>query len=237
MRHADHCAFQNPGQVINQALDLLGVDIKATGDDQILLSPDNGDIAVGVDPCHVTRDEPAVRLQFLGCLFWHLPIALKHIRAAHFQHADFAGWHLGPVFHHPRLHARQRKAHGACATLSLVGVRRAHIGFGHPVAFENTVTCPHLPLFVGIDQQGGRAGDEQAHIGGTLARQPRIGQKAGVKGRHPHQRRRARHGVQNRLTIKPRQEHHRRPGQKRHIGRHEQPVGVKDRQGMDQHII
>ena len=37
--------------------------------------------------------------------------------------------------------------------------------------------------------------------------------------------------------IEPRQEDHRRSGQEHHVGRHEQAVGVEDRQGVDEHVL
>ena len=64
-----------------------------------------------------------------------------------------------------------------------------------------------------------------------------IVQKAGVKGGNPHHGRGAGQGGQHLLQIKAGQEDHLAAGQKADVRGHEQPVGVKDRQGMQQHVL
>ena len=236
MRHADHRAFQHAGQIVDQALDLFRIDVEAAGDDQVLFTTDDGDIAVGVDHRHVAGDEPAVRAQLFRRFLGHLPIALEHVRPAHLQHADLTRRHLFAFVHHPRLDPRQGKADGAGAALAVIGVRGAHVGFGHAVAFEDAVACSRLPLFVGFYQQRRRAGDEQAHVGRAVLGQPRIGQQPGIERRHSHQRGRLRHRLEDRVGVKALEEDHPRPGQQCDVGGDEQPVGVKDRQRVDQHV-
>ena len=67
--------------------------------------------------------------------------------------------------------------------------------------------------------------------------QARIVQQTGVKRRHAHHRGGLRQQVDDLVGIKPGQENHRPARQQGHIGGDKQPMGVKDRQGVQQHII
>ena len=58
-----------------------------------------------------------------------------------------------------------------------------------------------------------------------------------VEGRHAHERGRLRHGGQDRVGIEFGQEDGRGAGEERDVGRNEQPVRVKDRQGVDQDVF
>src|SRR5690606_6509205 len=54
MRHADHGAFENPGLLVENELDLLRVDIVTAGDDEVLRPADDRDIAILVDHADVS---------------------------------------------------------------------------------------------------------------------------------------------------------------------------------------
>ena len=61
-------------------------------------------------------------------------------------------------------------------------------------------------------------------------------EEAGVEGRHPHQRRRSRHRRDHRVRIELVHVDHRRPREERDIDRHEQPVGMKNRQRVNEPV-
>src|SRR5436305_1292580 len=69
-----------------------------------------------------------------------------------------------------------------------------------------------------------------------LPRSP-VMKKPCVEGRHAHQHGRARHQLDDQVRIEFRQEDHRGAREQRHVARHEQPVGVIDRQRVDQYVV
>ena len=69
-----------------------------------------------------------------------------------------------------------------------------------------------------------------------LARKPRVVQQPGIEGRHTHHGSGVRQAGQHLIQLETRQELHCATGQHAGIGRHEQAVGVEDRQGMQQDI-
>jgi hypothetical protein len=90
MGKADHGAFHDAGNVVDQAFDLFGIDVIAARDHQILVAPDDAQIAVIADLAQIAGDEEPVLAEFRGGLFRHLPIALKDVGAAHLDGADLA---------------------------------------------------------------------------------------------------------------------------------------------------
>ena len=133
-------------------------------------------------------------------------------------------------------HSRQRKAHRPRPAFAVIGVRRDHAGFGHAVALENGKAGALPPGDVSLGEQRRRARDEQAHVGADSAAEAGMVEQAGIEGRNPHQRRRFPHRRDHRVRIEPVHVDHRRPRQKRDIGRHEQPVGMKNRQRVDEPV-
>ena len=61
-------------------------------------------------------------------------------------------------------------------------------------------------------------------------------EQADVVGRHAHQHARARQGRDHRVGVEARQPDHARAGEQRRVDRHEQAVGVVDRQHVEQHV-
>jgi hypothetical protein len=57
-----------PGSAFRHVLDLLGIDVVAAGDDQVLRAADDGEVAVLAHRAEVAGDEPAVRAE-LGAVF------------------------------------------------------------------------------------------------------------------------------------------------------------------------
>ena len=49
VRHADDRALDDAGKRVDLALDFLGIDVEAAGDDEVLAAPDDVDIAARVD--------------------------------------------------------------------------------------------------------------------------------------------------------------------------------------------
>ncbi len=104
--------------------------------------------------------------------------------------------------------ARQRAADGAGATLAVIGVGGVHVGFGHAVALEDLLAGAPLERDMGVGEQRRAAGDEQPHMCRQLAGQARIGEQAGVEGRHPHHGRRPRHQRDQVVDVEAGQEDH-----------------------------
>ncbi len=94
-----------------------------------------------------------------------------------------------------------------------------------------------LEFAMGIGQQRRRARDEQPHMRRDLAGQPGMVYEAGIERRHAHHRGRLRQQRQHLVGIELRQKDHRAAGQQHDVGCDEQAVGMKDRQGMQQHVI
>ena len=134
-------------------------------------------------------------------------------------------------------HAGQRMADRAGNAIAIIGVRRVHVGLGHAVAFEHGVAGARGPFAMGVGEQRRRAGNEQPHVPRGFFGQRRALQQAGIEGRHAHQHGRARHQLDDQFGIELRQEDHRGAGEQRDVARHEQAVGVIDRQRVDQHVV
>ncbi len=64
VRHADHGAFQYSGLIIENQLDLFGVNVVTARDDKILVATNDMDVAIVVDAAQITGDEKAVVAQF-----------------------------------------------------------------------------------------------------------------------------------------------------------------------------
>ena len=238
MRHPDDGAFQHAGLGVEEGLDLLGVDVVAAGDDQVLVAPDDVDMAVGVDPAQVAGDEEAVGAEFRRRPVRHPPVAQEDVRAAHLDLADLAlrqglaGVGVGDA----QRHAGQRRADRAGAPLAVIGVGGVHAGLGHAVALQDGVAGARLEAGVGLGLQRRAAGDEQAHVPHQLPGESRIVEKPGVEGRHAHQGGGPGQLLDQRVQVEALQQDHRGAGGQHRVGGHEQPVGVEDRQRVQQHV-
>ena len=239
MRHTDHGAFQNPLDSVDHALDLFRVDIQPARDDQILVTPDNADIAVSITHGHVAGDEEAVITEGFGGLLRHFPIAEKDIVAALLDDADLAirQWRAGLRVGNADVHTGKRKADGAGAAVAIERIRGAHIGFGHAIAFKNGFAGARLELAVRFRQKRRRAGDEQPHMRAGLAGEAVMVKKPRVEGRNPHHCGRLRHPFQRHVSRIFRQEDHRPADQRQQVAGHEQAVGMIDRQHVKKHVI
>ena len=133
--------------------------------------------------------------------------------------------------------AGQGMADRAGHALAVIGVGGVHVGFGHAVALEHGVAGARGPFAMGIGEQRRGARNEQPHVLGGFLRQRRALQQPRVEGRHAHQHGRARHQLDDQFGIEFRQEDHRGAGEQRDVARHEQAVGVIDRQRVDQHVL
>ena len=197
------------------------------------------DVALVVDLAEVAGDEEAVAAEFGLGLLRHPPVALEHVRALDLDHADgvprelLAGLGIGD----PHRDAGQREADGARHAIALIGVRRIHVGLGHAVALEHGMAGACRPFAMGVGEQRRRARDEQPHMLGGVLVQAGVLQQAGIEGRHAHHHGGAGHQLQDHVRIELRQEDHRGAREQRDVARHEQAVGVIDRQGVDQHVL
>ena len=92
------------------------------------------------------------------------------------------------------------------------------------------------PFAVRLRQERGRARNEQANMLCCLPRQPHIRQQPRVEGRHAHHHRGLRHQAKHLVRIRPRQKQHRASRHQGRVGRHEQAMGMVDRQRVQQHV-
>ncbi|ESX22226.1 hypothetical protein X766_01885 [Mesorhizobium sp. LSJC255A00] len=239
MGNSDDGTFQDAGNGVDLALDLLGIDVVAAGDNEILAAADDVDVAVRVDDAEVAGDEEAVLAKLRLGFFRRAPIAGKDIRTFDLDNADFtlakriAAVRVGDA----QRNAGQREADRAGPTLALIGVRRVHVGLGHAVALENGVAGALAPGVVRFGEQRRRAGNEQADVLRRLGIQPVLLQEPGIEGRHPHQHCRAGQERDDAAGVEFLLEQHRGAGHQGDVGGDEQAVRVEDRQGMDQHVI
>ena len=99
--------------LVEDLLDLTGVDVEAAPDDEVLLAVDDVVVAVVVHPGHVAGLEPAVD-EGGGRLVGLVPVALHDIVTPDGDLAVLAGSHVAPVVvDQPELHAGDRSADGA----------------------------------------------------------------------------------------------------------------------------
>ena len=66
MGHADHGGFPHARQLVERQLDLLGVDVVAAADDQVLRASGDGEVAVLRETAHVAGAEVAVGRELLA---------------------------------------------------------------------------------------------------------------------------------------------------------------------------
>ena len=90
---------------------------------QILVSANDMDIAVLVDPAWIASDEEPVLAQFCDGLLRHLPVAYEDIRSAQFDLTDLTVWEDCSVVRicYPEFNPRKREAYRACPALSIKG--------------------------------------------------------------------------------------------------------------------
>ena len=93
------------------------------------------------------------------------------------------------------------------------------------------------PFAMRLGQQRRRARHEQAHVRRRLARQIGPLQQACVEGRHAHHAGGARHQAHDLGRIELWQEEHAAARQQQRVRRHEKPVRMVDRQGVDEHVV
>ena len=191
---ADHRALDDPGQAVDLAFHFLGVDVEAAADDEVLAAAQDMDIAARVDHAEIAGDEEAIGAELGPGLLRIAPIALKDIGTLDLDHPGLAQRNLGAALRvrDAQIHPRQGKPHGARDALPVIGVGGIHIGLGHAVALEDRVARARRPGPVGLGQERGRAGDEEANMAGRLNTQCRLLQQPHIEGRHAHERVRSR---------------------------------------------
>jgi hypothetical protein len=121
------------------------------------------------------------------------------------------------------------KADGAGAPRAVVGVRGVHVGLGHAVAFQDGMAGAGLEGLVGLGGEGGRARDEEAHVGNQAPVEVRSAQEPGVEGRYAHHGRRLGQQAKDLVQVEAGQQDHRGARQQGHVGGDEEAVGVEDR--------
>ena len=95
---------------------------------------------------------------------------------------------------------------------------------------------PFAELLECLFQQGSRAGDEQADVGAVMLSEVGLPEQAYVERRHAHEHRRPRQQSAGLRRVEPRAEDHRGAVEQRRVARHEQTVGVEDREHVQEHV-
>jgi hypothetical protein len=99
------------------------------------------------------------------------------------------------------------------------------------------MTAARLEFIERLRQQRRRTGDEHPHGAADLGGEAGHRQQPGIKGRHAHHDRGARQQVQHLVGVEFRQENHAAAVQQHAMGGDEQPMGVEDRQSVQQHVV
>ena len=154
MRNADNSALRHAWDRVDLGLDFLRVDVEAAGDDEILATADDVQIAARVELAEVAGDEEAIGTEFGRGFVRHVPVAGEHVRPFHLDHADFIGGQLGTGLGigDANLNTGQGAAHGAGHARTVVRIGGDHTRLGHSVTFEDLVSGPFFPVAVGLCQ-------------------------------------------------------------------------------------
>ena len=144
--------------------------------------------------------------------------------------------HAPLLVHHAQLHPGERQAHGAADAIAVVGIGREHHGLAHAVALENALAGARLELAEGVGQQRRRTRDEQSHVRAGGRVEPGFVEQAHVHGGHTHEDSGARKVAHHLSRVELRQPDHLAAARERAVTRDEQPVHVKDRQCVQQHV-
>src|SRR5262249_13017774 len=140
MLDANHGALADARHLVDYALDLLGVDVEAAGDDEVLGAADDREIAVGVEPADVAGPEEAVRPELAARLLRVAPAAPEDVGAVDLEVADRARrQRLAGGADDAERDAGQRQPDAAAAPRAVERVRGQHVGLGHAVALEDDV--------------------------------------------------------------------------------------------------
>ena len=236
MGQADDGAIGDALDLAQHVLDLTRIDVEAARDDEVRGAAREVQIAGLVEAPDIAGDEIAVRPERGGGLVRRPPIAGEDVGAAHLDDAGFALRQDGPVRRgDAQRDAGQRLSGRSRDPRPGERVRGHHHGLGHAVAFQDLVPglAPERRPDVGRQRRGTR--HEEPHRGRRRA-EPRLGQQPRIVGRHAHEDRRARHASHDVGRLEARQEDHPHTGEERGVGGDEKPVGVKDRQRMQQHV-
>src|SRR6516225_4200506 len=97
MRYADDRALHHARKPVDLALHLLGIDVVAAADDEILAAAQDMDIAALIDLAEIAGDEEAVGTELGRGLLGIAPIALEDVRPLDLDHPGLAAGQLAPA--------------------------------------------------------------------------------------------------------------------------------------------
>src|SRR3954451_8856389 len=154
-RHAGHRDLRDGRMVLERRLDLAGIDVEPTADDELLRAPGDLEAAVPVvDPAEVAGAKPAVAGQRLGRRVGAVPVAVEDLRAAHEDLAVLAV--------EADLDPRQRPPDASRPARAVVEVRDVQPRLGAAVALEREPAEPGLDPPREGRRQRRRPGDGEA---------------------------------------------------------------------------
>ena len=122
---ADDCGLGDLGQLVDDRLDLAGVDVLAAADDHVLCAVDQNQITVLVQPADVPGVQPAVDNR-IGRLLGPVQVAAHDVRALDHNLTGLTIGHRTPrrVDDADRL-TRHWQSHGARLALAVQRIDRA----------------------------------------------------------------------------------------------------------------
>src|SRR5690606_4111993 len=141
-------------------LDLVGVDVEAGDDDEILLAVDNTHEAILVDYRDIPGLQPAFAIENFCSGFRALPVALHDLGPLDAELAPGAkGQLLAIVIDHLEQRTRYRQTDSPEARRAAMGVGTGHgRGFGQTIALEHLTSGDALPAL-------GHSGDQSSPTG------------------------------------------------------------------------
>ncbi len=163
VRLADDRGFQHRRVTVERVLDLLGVDVLAAPDDEVLDPVHQRQIPVLVEPADVTGVQPAAA-QYLGRLARPAEVPAHHVRPAHDHLTGLAGrQQLVLAVHDPDVNAGQWQPHGPGLAHAMQRVERAaDRAFRQAIAFHDGHAVALLELADQLPRHRGRTADDEA---------------------------------------------------------------------------
>ena len=226
--HADDRRLHHRLHLVDQLLDLFGVDVVTAGNNHVLGAANDRYPPLCIHDAKIPGDEIPVVAKFLGGLVRHLPVALKNVGTAYLYRAHLTvGECCAIIVGNAHFDARQGESNATGDPFTEQRIGGVDDGFAHAVALENAVPGTRLPRGKGLFGQRRRTADEHAHALAHRRVEMRLVQQPRIERRHAHHDRGLGKVTEHLLRFEARQEDRRRSTQQRTVQRNEQAVHVE----------
>src|SRR5579875_71284 len=159
--HSDDGGFRYSGMLEQYLFHLAGIDVEATGDDQVFGAVNNVEVALFIHPADIAGTHPAV-VEGVLSLFRAVPVAFHDVRSLDDDLAYAARWQQFVCFrfHDGRVNVGHGQTHAAVA---YIDVERVAVGdgrgFAQPVALHQPAARHGLEIVAHLRGQRRRAAD------------------------------------------------------------------------------